>query len=186
MNWFAITLGTMIVLLSLKPSVARARKLVLDTKVGLIELRRRRAALSQRLRALARESLGQRLTAGADNTESQEMNDRVALMTKRIEELEAVDRRVLVFDERRGLAEQGWILLIRRPRNAAPALEPPGVTRLWDEGRLVFVFASDARKARRKAQVRFPEEGGFEFVEVYAHEADLTEPPAINNAVATR
>lgn len=186
MNWFAFSLGAMIVLLSLKPSVSRARKLVLDTKVAILELRRRRVALSQRLRALARESLGQRLTAGADNTESQDLNDRIATMTKRIEELEAVDRRVLVFDERRGLAEQGWILLIRRPRRAAPPLEPPGVSRLWEDGRLVFVYAADARKARRKAQVRFPEEGGFEYVEVYAHEADLTEPPAINNAVATR
>lgn len=182
MSWFAILLGAMIVLLSAKPGIIRARRQLRDARAGIIDLKRRRQMLSQKLRALARESLDQRLTAGADGTECEHLNDRIAVMMRRVEELEAVDRRILVLDERRGLQESGWILLIRRPRSHAQPLEPVGVTRLWDEGRHLFVFASDMRKARRKAAVRFPQSAGFQIVEVHPHDGELSETPQIGAA----
>lgn len=183
MNWFGLILGAMIVILASKPSMIKARKQIRDARLGIIDLTRRRIALSQRLRALARESLGQRLTAGADDTEAGTLDDNIALLKRRVEELEAIDRRILVLDERRGLQETGWIVLVRRARASAPPMEPSGITQLWDEGRYLFVFAIDARKARRKTIVRFTEEGGFQLVEVYPHEGDMTEPPRLNQAV---
>ncbi|HYE50310.1 MAG TPA: hypothetical protein VEB20_12020 [Azospirillaceae bacterium] len=178
MNGFALALGAMIVLIALKPAVVRARQHIMQSKRGLLELKRRRVALSQQIRALARESLGQRLTADADDDESSEMTLRVAGLTRRVQELERVDRRILVLDERRGLSETGWIVLLRRsPEAPVPGYEPQRVTQLWHEGRYVFFYAGDMGRARRKALVRFPESAGYEVVDAFPHEGDLAEQP---------
>jgi hypothetical protein len=175
-----IIIGVMLVLLSMRPTALRARKTLRETKRSLIELRRRQQALSQKVRTLARESLSQRLTAGQDDVEAQTLNTRLEELQRRLHELEAEDRRVLVLDERRGLSETGWIICVRRRRDAASPLEPSNVTDLWDEGRYLFFFASDAARAKRKVQVRFPEEAGYLVVEVKPHPGDLADPPAIN------
>lgn len=179
MSAFSIALGAMIVFLSVKPTVLKANRTMKETKRAMIELRRRQYALSQKIRILARESLGQRLTAGQDDMEAHAMSQRVSHLQSMIEQLEAEDRRVLVMDERRGLSETGWIICVRRRPEAASPLEPTNITRLWDEGRHVFFFASDQGRARRKVQTRFPDEGGFTIVDVKPHEGDLSDPPAI-------
>jgi hypothetical protein len=173
-------IGAMLVLLSMRPTVLRARKTLRETRRSLIELRRRQQALSQKVRSLARESLSQRLTAGQDDVEAETLSNRLEELQRRVLELEAEDRRVLVLDERRGLSETGWIICVRRLRNVAPPLEPSNITDLWDEGRYVFFFASDAARAKRKVLVRFPEDAGYLVVEVKAHPGDLSDPPAIN------
>lgn len=179
MSAFSIALGVMIVFLSVKPTVLKANRTIKETKRAMIELRRRQFALSQKIRALARESLGQRLTAGQDDMEAQAMSQRVSHLQRMIEQLEAEDRRVLVMDERRGLSETGWIICVRRRPDAASPLEPSNITRLWDEGRYVFFFASDQGRARRKVQTRFSEEQGYTIVDVKPHEGDLSDPPAL-------
>lgn len=179
MSAFSIALGAMIVFLSVKPTVLKANRTIKETKRAMIELRRRQFALSQKIRALARESLGQRLTAGQDDMEAQAMSQRVGHLQRMIEQLEAAARRVLVMDERRGLSETGWIICVRRRPDAASPLEPSNITRLWDEGRYVFFFASDQARARRKVQTRFSEEQGYTIVDVKPHEGDLSDPPAL-------
>lgn len=177
MSGFAIALMLMIVFLSMKPTVVKANHSVKEAKRAMVELRRRQQALSTKIRTLARESLDQRLTAGKDDHEADELQSRTDHLTRNIEMLEAEDRRVLVMDERRGLSETGWIICVRRRPDMASPLEPSNITRLWDEGRYVFFFASDMARARRKVLMRFSEEGGYSIVDVKPHEGDLSEPP---------
>ncbi|MQP65757.1 hypothetical protein GE253_10435 [Niveispirillum sp. SYP-B3756] len=173
-------IGAMLVILSLRPTVRRARRTIRETQRAIRELRRRQQSLSQKVRSLARESLGQRLTAGQDDIEATALSDKLGELQRRLMELEAEDRRVLVLDERRGLSETGWIICVRRQRDVASPLEPDNVTTLWDDGRYVFYFAADAARAKRKALVRFPEEAGYMIVEVKPHQGDLADPPALN------
>lgn len=179
MSGFSIALMLMIVFLSMKPTVLKANHSLKEARKAMVELRRRQQALSNKIRALARESLGQRLTAGQDDHEADELQSRTDHLKRTIELLEAEDRRVLVMDERRGLSETGWIICVRRRPEAASPLEPSNITRLWDEGRYVFFFASDMPRARRKVLMRFPEDGGYSIVDVKPHEGDLSEPPAL-------
>lgn len=179
MNGFSIALMLMIVFLSMKPTVLKANRSLKEAKRAMIELRRRQQALSNKIRSLARESLSQRLTAGQDDHEAEEMQARTDHLHRMIEQLEAEDRRVLVMDERRGLSETGWIICVRRRPEAASPLEPTNITRLWDEGRYVFFFASDMPRARRKVLMRFPEDGGYSIIDVKPHEGDLSDPPAL-------
>lgn len=178
MSLFSFLLGALIVLLSVKPSFIRSRKTIREARASILDLTRRRQMLSQKIRALARESLNQRLTAGEDDVETEEMAKRIAGLQHRLGELEAIDRRILVLDERRGLSETGWILCIRRALSSGPPLEPDAVAALWDEGRYVFFFASDPARARRKATVRFPEDQGFQIVEITPHTGDLSDVPS--------
>mgnify|MGYP000951956552 FL=1 len=108
-----------------------------------------------------------------------QLQSRTDHLQRMIEQLEGEDRRVLVMDERRGLSETGWIICVRRRPEAASPLEPSNITRLWDEGRYVFFFASDMARARRKVLMRFSEENGFSIVDVKPHEGDLSDPPAL-------
>lgn len=179
MSGFTMALMLMIVFLSMKPTVVKANRSLKDARRAMVELRRRQHALSGKIRALARESLSQRLTAGQDDHEAHEMQSRTDHLKRMIEQLEAEDRRVLVMDERRGLSESGWIICVRRRPEVASPLEPTNITRLWDEGRYVFFFASDIPRVRRKVLLRFPEDGGFSIVDVKPHEGDLSEPPAL-------
>ncbi|OYQ33449.1 hypothetical protein CHU95_13685 [Niveispirillum lacus] len=174
-----MALMLMIVFLSVKPTVIKANRSLKEARRAMVELRRRQHALSTKIRSLARESLGQRLTAGQDDHEAFELQSRTDHLQRTIELLEAEDRRVLVMDERRGLSETGWIICVRRRPEAASPLEPSNITRLWDEGRYVFFFASDMARARRKVLLRFSEEGGFSIVDVKPHEGDLSDPPAL-------
>lgn len=179
MSGFTMALMLMIVFLSMKPTVVKANRTLKEAKRAMVELRRRQHALSGKIRSLARESLSQRLTAGQDDHEAEEMQSRTDHLKRMIEQLEAEDRRVLVMDERRGLSESGWIICVRRRPEAASPLEPTNITRLWDEGRYVFFFATDMPRVRRKVLLRFPEDGGFSIVDVKPHEGDLSEPPAL-------
>lgn len=179
MSPFALALAFLIVALALKPAFIRAKQNVRRARHTVLEMQRRKMGLSAQIRTLARESLGQRLTAGKDETESGELHVRIATLQRRVTELEKIDRRVLVLDERRGLQETGWVVLVRRDAGDPPASEPPLITRLWNEGRYFFFFASDGQKAKRKAQVRFPVDNGFEVVEAYPQGPDLTEDPKI-------
>lgn len=179
MSGFAMALMLMIVFLSVKPTVIKANRTIKEAKRAILELRRRQQALSGKIRTLARESLSQRLTAGQDDHEADELQSRTDHLQRMIEQLEGEDRRVLVMDERRGLSETGWIICVRRRPEAASPLEPSNITRLWDEGRYVFFFASDMARARRKVLMRFSEENGFSIVDVKPHEGDLSDPPAL-------
>ncbi|MBP7339708.1 hypothetical protein [Niveispirillum sp.] len=179
MSGFAIGLMLMIVFLSVKPTVIKANRTIHEARKAIVELRRRQQALSNKIRSLARESLGQRLTAGQDGHEADELQSRTDHLQRMIEQLEGEDRRVLVMDERRGLSETGWIICVRRRPDVASPLEPSNITRLWDEGRYVFFFASDMARARRKVLMRFSEENGFSIVDVKPHEGDLSDPPAL-------
>ncbi|HYC05963.1 MAG TPA: hypothetical protein VED40_21905 [Azospirillaceae bacterium] len=176
MNGFGIGLACMIVILAVKPAVLKARKSIKQARRSIRELRHRQHAISHQIRALARESLAQRHTADADDGEVGEMHQAIAGLTRRIQELEAIDRRILVLDERRGLQETGWIILVRR-EGEVPPLEPTRVTRAWQEGRYIFYFATDLNRARRKAQARFPAAQGYQVIDVFPHEGDLSEPP---------
>lgn len=179
MSGFAMALALMIVFLSVKPTFIKANRTIREAKKAMIELRRRQQALSNKIRSLARESLGQRLTAGQDDHEADELAARTDQLKRMIEQLEGEDRRVLVMDERRGLSESGWIICVRRRPEAASPLEPSNITRLWDEGRYVFFFATDMPRVRRKVLMRFSEENGFSIVDVKPHEGDLSDPPAL-------
>ncbi|WP_029014150.1 hypothetical protein [Niveispirillum irakense] len=184
MSLYSVALGIMIILLSIRPSVARASRMIRTTRRAMTELHARQRALSNRIRILARESLSQRLTAGQDANESDQAEKRIAALQREVERLEAEDRRILVIDERRGLQETGWILCIRRVPAAASPLEPVHITSLWDEGRYVFFFAADMQRARRKALLRFSEDAGFLIIDAKPHEGDLAEPPMLSQRQA--
>lgn len=180
MSFYTLALGLMIVLLSIKPSLAKATRMTRVTRRAMTELHQRQRALSNRIRILARESLSQRLTAGQDANESEQVEKRLLALQHELERLEAEDRRILVLDERRGLQETGWILHVRRLPEAASPLEPAYITALWNEGRYVFFFAADTQRARRKALLRFSEDAGFLIIDIKQHEGDLSDSPAVN------
>jgi hypothetical protein len=182
MSTFSLILGLMIVMLAMKPAVVRARKQIHSVKVMIVEQNRRRIAISNQVRNLARESLHQRLTSGKDKTESGELSGHMVELQHRLAQLERIDRRVLVVDERRGQSESGWIVKIHRSPNAAPALEPTPVVNVWEDGRFFFFYATDAGKAKRKAAIRFPSGEGFEVSEVFPHVGDLSDEPKIGVA----
>ncbi|MDE1148556.1 MAG: hypothetical protein PW843_18390 [Azospirillaceae bacterium] len=180
MNWFAFALGLMIVAIGVKPAFQRAQRRLARTRHNIRDLRHRRRVLSHQVRTLARESLAQRLTSRADDVESAQVGDHIQALARHVNGLEQVDRRVLVTDERRGLQETGWIVLIRRTE-ALPS-EPTRVTQLWAEGRYFFFYAADPTRARRKALLRFPAAQGHEILDVVPHEGDLTEAPNLGAA----
>lgn len=184
MNGFGIGLACMIVILAVKPAVLKARRTIKQGRRTIRELRQRQHVISHQIRMLARESLSQRHTADADDGEVGEMHLTIASLTRRIQELEAVDRRILVLDERRGLQETGWIVLVRREGDVPP-LEPARIARAWQEGRYVFYFATDLNRARRKAQARFPAAQGYQVIDVFPHEGDLAEPPTFGTKKET-
>jgi hypothetical protein len=145
------------------------------------EVLRRKHSLSQQIRTLARESLHQRTTSVSDRSNSENLHDVIEGLTRKAAELECVDRRVLILDERRGLQETGWVICLHRSPDNAPALEPPRVTETWAEGRYLFFWAQDETKARRKATFRFPEDQGFRILEATRHEGDLSDSPALSS-----
>lgn len=177
-------LGVLIVLMSAKATFLKAHQTVKDTRRTMRDLRRRQQALSLKIRSLARENLAQRVTAGQDESEVDQIQYRISELQRQVDRLELEDRRILVLDERRGLSETGWIVCIRRLPDVASPLEPRGITALWDEGRFVFCYAGDMARARRKVMVRFTEEAGYQIIDVRPHEGDLSDPPNLMAPVA--
>lgn len=173
--------GGLIVIAAVKPTFNKALVAIHQARETVQDVLRRKHSLSQQVRTLARESLHQRLTSVRDAGGAEGLNDVIAGLERRIEELEEVDRRVLVLDERRGQREVGWILRIVR-QGPAPFAEPPRVTESWQAGRYLFYWAQDEKGARQRVTLRFPESAGFRIVEAVRHEGDLSEEPSLSSA----
>jgi hypothetical protein len=180
-DYAQFAVGLLIVISAVKPTVTKARISIYQARQGVQEVLRRKHSLSQQIRTLARESLHQRTTSVSDRSNSENLHDVIEGLTRKAAELECVDRRVLILDERRGLQESGWIICLHRSPDNAPALEPPRVTETWAEGRYLFFWAQDENKARRKANIRFPEDQGFRVLEATRHEGDLSDMPALSS-----
>ncbi len=180
-DYAEFAVGLLIVISAVKPTVTKARVSIFQSRQGVQEVLRRKHSLSQQIRTLARESLHQRTTSVSDRNNSENLHDVIEGLTRKAAELECVDRRVLVLDERRGLQETGWIICVHRSPDAAPALEPPRVTETWAEGRYLFFWAQDETKARRKATIRFPEDQGFRIIDAVRHDGDLSDLPALSS-----
>ena len=176
-----LAVGILIVVAAVKPMVTKARLSVFQARQGVQEVLRRKHALSQQIRALARESLHLGNASKHDGDDSVGLHGVIDGLTRRAGDLEAVDRRVLVLDERRGQRETGWIVHIVRLEDGA-ATEPPRVAENWRDGRYVFFWAPDERGARQRASIRLPEDHGFRILDVAAHAGDLSEPPALTSA----
>jgi hypothetical protein len=181
-NLAAVSVGVLIVIMAVRPNLNRARTTIYQARQSVQEILRRKHSLSQQIRVLARESLHQRLTSVSDKDTSAALEETIGSLTGHLQQLEKVDRRVLVFDERRGIQETGWILRVQRTERGPP-LEPSRIAEAWADGRYMFFWAADEQKARRKAQIRFPAEQGYRVVEVLRHDADLSEPPALSTAM---
>ena len=173
--------GFLIVLAAIKPVFNKARVTLHQAKQGVQEMLRRKHSLSQQVRTLARECLHHRASSVHDHDDAERAHDAVAGLSRRVEELEAVDRRILVLDERRGLRETAWILCIVRT-GPPPPHEPPRVTESWREGRYIFYWAENERLARNKASIRFPADHGFQVIEVLRHDGDLADTPNLSSA----
>lgn len=180
-DYAELAVGVLIVIAAVKPMVTKARVGVFQARQGVQEVLRRKHALSQQIRALARESLHHGLARKHDGDDSEGLHEVIEGLTRRVGDLEAVDRRVLVLDERRGQRETGWIVHLCRDEDAPP-MEPERVTETWRDGRYVFFWAPDERGARQRAGIRFPEAQGFRILDVAPHTGDLTEPPALTSA----
>lgn len=180
-DYAQFAVGLLIVISAVKPTVTKARISIYQARQGVQEVLRRKHSLSQQIRTLARESLHQRTTSASDRHNSENLHDVIEGLTRKAAELECVDRRVLVLDERRGLQEVGWIICLHRSPDAAPSQEPPRVTETWAEGRYLFFWAQDESKARRKTNIRFPEDQGFRILEVTRHDGDLSDMPALSS-----
>lgn len=173
--------GLLIVIGAVKPTFNKAVVAVHQARSNIQDVLRRKHSISQQIRTLAKESLHQRVSILHDAHGTDSLHDVIGGLTRKVEQLEWVDRRVLVLDERRGQREVGWILRIAR-HGPGPALEPPRVTESWQHGRYVFFWAQDEKSARQRAGVRFPELLGYRIVEVMRHEGDLGEDPALSSA----
>ena len=176
-----LAVGVLIVIAAVKPMVMKARLSVYQARQGVQEVLRRKHALSQQIRALARESLHLGNASRHDGDDSADLHGAIDGLVRLTADLEAVDRRVLVLDERRGQRETGWIVHIARQKEGA-ATEPPRVAETWRDGRYVFFWAPDERGARQRASIRFPEAHGFRILDVAPHAGDLSEPPALTSA----
>lgn len=173
--------GALIVVAAVKPTFNKALVAVHQSRETIQDVLRRKHSLSQQVRTLAKESLHQRISSVHDSDGAESLNDVIDGLNRKVEELEAIDRRVLVLDERRGQREVGWILRIAR-QEPGPYTEPPRVTESWQVGRYLFFWAQDEKAARQRAAVRFPESLGYRIVEVIRHEGDLAEDPALTSA----
>lgn len=180
-DYAVLAVGILMVIAAVKPMVTKARMAVFQARQGVSEVLRRKHALSQQIRALARESLHQGMARRHDGTDSEGLHETIEGLTRRAEELEAVDRRVLVLDERRGQRETGWIVHLIRPEEGLPT-EPPRVAETWRDGRYLFFWAPDERGARQRAAIRFPEHHGFRILDVTPHPGDLSEDPTLTSA----
>lgn len=173
--------GALIVIAAVKPTFNKAVVAVHQARETVQDVLRRKHSLSQQVRTLAKESLHQRLSSVHDADGAESLHDVIASLTRKVDELELVDRRVLVVDERRGQREVGWILRIARQEPGAYT-EAPRVTESWQFGRYLFFWAQDEKGARQRAAFRFPESQGYRIVEVIRHEGDLSEEPALSSA----
>ena len=180
-DYAELGVGLLIVVGAVKPVFNKAKVTLHQARQGVQEMLRRKHSLSQQVRTLARECLHHRATSVHDHDDAERLHDVVAGLTRRVEELESVDRRILVLDERRGLRETAWILCIARSGPPLPH-EPPRVTESWREGRYIFYWAENERLARNKASIRFPADHGFQVIEVLRHDGDLADTPHLSSA----
>ncbi len=181
LDYAEFAVGLLIVVSAVKPTVTKARISIYQARQSVQEVLRRKHSLSVQIRTLARESLHQRTTSVHDRHNSENLHDVIEGLTRKAADLECVDRRVLVLDERRGQQETGWIICVHRSADAAPQAEPPRVTETWIEGRYLFFWAQDEIKARRKAAIRFPEDQGYRVIETMRHDGDLSESPPLSS-----
>lgn len=187
MNIFASAVGGMIMLIAAKPAVIKSFREIRRVRATIRDLERRRRALSQQLRVLARESLNQRALSAADARETETLSETIDGLQGRLDSLQSVDRRIIVMDERRGVVETSWIILIRRAVGAsAPPNEPPAISQLWRDGRYYHFFATDEARARRKAGQLFPASGGYEVQAVHPYDGDLSQVAKLPGAPAPR
>lgn len=175
-------IGLLIVLGAIRPVFNKAKVTIHQARQGVQEMLRRKHSLSQQVRTLARECLHLRAASLHDRDDTEHLHETIAGLTRRVDELEAVDRRILVLDERRGLRETAWILLIVRT-GPPPPHEPPRVTESWREGRYIFYWAENERLVRNKASIRFPADHGFQVIEAMRHDGDLADSPSLSSAV---
>jgi hypothetical protein len=175
------SVGALIVIGAVRPTFNKLLVALHKAREGVRDVLRRKHSLSQQIRALAKESLHQRINSVHDAVGAEDLHDVIAALTRNVEALEAVDRRVVVLDERRGQREVGWILLLARDP-PGPQSEPPRITELWQQGRYLFFWAQDEQGARHRAGLRFPERQGFRILQVIRHEGDLSEPPGLSSA----
>ena len=176
-----IAVGGLIVIAAVKPTFNKAIVAIHQARETVQDVLRRKHSLSQQVRTLAKESLHQRISRAHDSDGAENLHEVIANLERRVEELETVDRRVVVLDERRGQREVGWILRIVR-QEPGPYTEAPRVTENWQLGRYLFFWAQDEKGARQRAAIRFPESMGYRVAEVIRHEGDLSDEPALSSA----
>lgn len=187
MNVFASAVGGMIILIAAKPAVIKSLRGIRRVRASIRDMERRRRALSQQLRVLARESLNQRVLSAADARETETLSRTIQGLQGHLENLQGVDRRIIVMDERRGVVETSWIVLIRRSSAAGvPPNEPPAISQLWRNGRHYHFFAADEARVRRKVAQHFPVAGGYEVLGIYPYDGDLTQIAKLPDAPVPR
>lgn len=89
-------------------------------------------------------------------------------LEQRLKAAGAADRRVYVLDDRRTNTDGTWILRIvnlEYSKRVNPDLDPVALDS-WKRGRRFLVWAQDEKKAREKANSKYPEQKGFAIMEI--------------------
>jgi len=102
-----------------------------------------------------------------------------------VRELEAVDRRLYVLDERRTNADQSWVAVISHANFRRDVL-PDATPRLavsWVRGRRFIVWAVDQEKAQQKVWNRYPPARGFVLLslDLLPQKPETALPPAASD-----
>lgn len=131
----------------------------------------------QNARRLMREKAA--ITLGLRREEMQQNRD-LEMLLEMIEDGEASARRekgndsqIYVFDERKNLGDQAFILTISHPDfNSLARKAPDEVVQSWRSGRRYLVSAASEKMASAKAGMRFNQDKGYRVSEPVPFEGD--------------
>lgn len=88
----------------------------------------------------------------------------------------AAESQIYVFDERKNVGDQAFLLTIAHSDfNALARNAPPEITQSWQQGRRYMVWAANAKMASAKAGMRFNQDKGYRVGAATAFEGDPEE-----------
>lgn len=166
---FAGLVGLTALAFALLQSVKRLK----ETEEMVAKAEARRQAQVDRIKRVARQTLGLARDLRAARRRKATMEIACEELEERLRVLNTVDRRIFVLDDRHTQNDLGWLVRIANADYAGRVnanLEAAALD-AWKRGRRYMVWALDEKKAREKVAARFPAQKGFHIVSIETHQA---------------
>ncbi len=153
---------------TLAVSLLSARRQLRTAEDRIASAAARRQAQLERLRRVARATLGQARELRAARRRKDSIELACEELEQRLTVAGAVDRRIYVLDDRRTPVDAGWVVTVAHADyggRVTGGLEKTALDR-WKRGRRFLVWGLDEAKVREKTNARYPEHKGFSILSV--------------------